>query len=465
MLKRNIFNYLRSWKHELSATPGLRKPLIVRGARQVGKTSAIEEFGNSKFESFVALNLEKSVDQALFSNVGDIKQVVAAIELHTKKRIIPGQTLLFIDEIQNSSEALKQLRYFYEDMPQLHVIAAGSLLDVFIDRNKFEIPVGRVEYCYMHPCTFDEFLLATNNQIALEMLSQFTLSDSIPTAQHGLLLRLFFEYALIGGMPEVVARYAAGETPLALDRIYESLLVGYRDDIGKYATPAQAVYLRHCLEHAPRSVGMQIAYQHFAESKFRSREISQAFDTLEFAHLVTRVYSSRSVQPPLVPNQRKAPKLLFVDCGLVNYKLGQREKFATLSALENVFQGQLSEQMVGQTLLSFGQASEPALTYWYRDKVGASAEVDYLYLLNGQLIPIEVKAGSSQKIQSLYVMIDELMQLNPTTIPHAIRVYSGPLTVQKMSTPKENQFTLISLPYYLLFRLPELNLHSSLASI
>ena len=225
------------------------------------------------------------------------------IELQTNQRIIPGETLLFIDEIQNSEVALKQLRYFYEVMRQLHVVAAGSLLDVFINRNQFEIPVGRFEYCYLHPCTFDEFLLATGNNAALKPLNEIKISAQIHPATHTILFQLFLSYALIGGMPEVVAKYAKGETPLALDRVYESLLTGYRDDIGKYATPAQAVYLRHCLENTPRSVGMQITYNHFAEVRALFTETQKT----EFDNIISDVIKKMNGRPPHPPHEGHGP--------------------------------------------------------------------------------------------------------------------------------------------------------------
>ncbi len=456
MIKRNIIRYLSRWRLEVISGESFRKPILIRGARQVGKTFAVEEFARSEFKHVVSLNLEKDEDRRLFQKVEDARTLIRTLELKVKQRITPGQTLLFIDEIQNSEIALAQLRYLYEEMPHLHVIAAGSLLDVFISKNKFEIPVGRAEYCYMHPLGFDEFLAATQNELMLESLVKFELGDPTNQGQHELFNKEFMTYALIGGMPQVVAHYASGESPQGLDRIYESLIVGFRDDIGKYASSAQAQYLRHCLENAPRSVGMQIAYNHFAESDFRSREIGTAFDTLELAQLVTRVFSSRSLALPLVQNRRKAPKLTFLDVGLVNYKLGQREKFSTFSSLENIFQGQISEQIVGQTLKSFGESSEQKLSYWYRDKKGSNAEVDYILPYKDQIIPIEVKAGSSQKLQSMHTFIDERYKNGITEMPVALRVHSGPFLVTDMKTRSNNPFRLISIPYYLLFRVREI---------
>lgn len=455
-MERNVIKYLETWKNDLDSGRGSRKPLIIRGARQVGKTHVVRDFAKAYFSQFINLNLERDDDRRLFKGVSDATTFIKVLELKAKHKIIPGQTLLFMDEIQQSEIALKQLRYLYEEMPNLHVLAAGSLLDVFIAKNKLETPVGRVEYCYMYPLTFDEFLKATGNQLILEQLSEPSLNDTFSTAEHEVFGKIFMEYALIGGMPEIVYNYISGETPQGLDRNYESLMTGYLDDIGKYASSAQSQYLRHCLENAPRSVGMQIAYNHFAESDFRSREISAAFDTLDLAQLVTRVFSSRSLALPLVQNRRKAPKLLFLDLGLVNYKLGQRENISSFATLENVYQGQLSEQIVGQALLALGDASQEKLAYWYRDKKGSNAEVDYLISFMGQLFPIEVKAGSSQKLHSLNVMIDELYKIPGATPPLALRVYSGKLTRTDLKTNHGNRYHLVSLPYYLLFNVRKL---------
>lgn len=454
---RNIERYLATWRHDKLTNPTSRKPLIVRGARQVGKSYSIEAFGKSAFTNYIRLDLEKTEHAALFTEVVEIKDLLTILELKFNQQIVPGKTLLFIDEIQNSPIALQQLRYFHQELPQLHVIAAGSLLDVVINKSALEIPVGRVEYCYMHPLTFDEFLLATGKERCLEQLKSVRIDTIVPTAQHNLFLKYFLEYVVVGGMPEIVARYSAGESLHTLSRVYESLLVGFRDDISKYASQAQSVYLRHCLENTPLSVGMQIAYNHFAESGFRSREISTAFDVLELAQLVYRVFSSRSLGLPLVSNRKKAPKLIFLDVGLVNYKLGQREQISSTSSLEGVFRGQISEQIVGQTLLSFSESTEQQIVYWYRDKKGSNAEVDYLLAHGSGVVPLEVKAGKrAHNHQSLNVVIDEFYKNGQQHPPLAVMVHSAAPTFELKKTASGNQFRLLTIPYYLLFRIHSL---------
>jgi predicted AAA+ superfamily ATPase len=444
-LKRNIDTHLVKWKNSPT-----RKPLVVRGARQVGKTHSIKAFAEKEFHSLIYLNLEKSEDKNLFENLLSAEQFVNLLNIRQGNKIFPGNTLIFIDEIQESENALTQLRYLYEEMPELHVIAAGSLLEVMLFKKKISVPVGRVEYLYMHPLTFEEFLGATGQDSTVEYIQVFEMSQKIPESIHVQLMKKYMEYALVGGMPEVVSRYASGNSLIDLNSIYESLLVGFRDDIAKYTTPSQARYLVHCFDNTPIYVGTQIAYNNFAESNFRSREISLSFDTLELSYLVSRVFSSRSVNTPIVQNRKKAPKLVFLDVGLVNYKIGQREKFLSFSELEGVYQGQISEQIVGQSLIAHGANIHNSLYYWYRDKKGSNAEVDYLVNLGGDILAIEVKAGLSNSLKSLRSFIDE------AGAKKALRVYSGPPLSEEAESLDGRKYTLVSLPYYLFDRYVEL---------
>lgn len=445
MFKRNIFKYLREWKMRKN-----RKPLVLRGARQVGKTFSISEFGKQEFSSFIYLNLEREADKRLFRAVLPAQEMLAAIEVHTGQKIVPGETLIFIDEIQESEIAMSQLRFFYEELPQLHIVAAGSLLEVKLKKEGFSFPVGRVEFLYLHPAGFEEFLDAIGESPALDYLKEFSLKKTIPEPIHQSLSRRYLEYAVVGGMPEAVACFAAERSFVALNNIYESLLTGFRDDVHKYVSMAKSGYVQHVVEHSPRFVGMQIKYENFGGAGYKGREMKAAFDALEKAMLVLRIFATPSQHPPLMCNYKKAPKLAFLDSGLVSYRLDARQVMLQEGNLNCAFQGQIAEQMTAQTLIALDATKQSNLAYWYREKAGASSEVDFVYPHGESLCPIEVKSGTSGRLRSLHQFIDD------AEAKIAVRVYSGQLTIEDIFTKGGRKYKLLSIPFYLLHRLPAL---------
>jgi hypothetical protein len=445
MFERNLFNILIKWKNKQG-----RKPLVIRGARQVGKTFAVRQFGHDAFDTCIYINLEHKDHAAIFNRMMSVKDRLELIQLKFSAKIRPGATLLFIDEVQNSSIAMNQLRYFFEEMPDLHVIAAGSLLEVKMKSEGFAFPVGRVEYCYLHPVTFDEFLAALGEAEALKYIRSVQPDSIIPEEIHAIMMKKFSEYILVGGMPEAVARYARNRSFIDVDPVYESILTGLRDDVSKYASVAKTKYIQYIIEHASNYVGLQIKYEKFGESSFRSREMSDAFDVLEKAMIISRVHASSSKQMPLMSNLKKAPKLLHLDIGLVNYQAGLRADIATISDVNAVFHGQVAEQIVGQTCLAMNPRRNTHLHYWYREQRGATSEVDYLMVINDRLVPMEVKSGKTGTLRSLHNFMEE------SGSNFAIRIYSGPMSTEQITTPNKKKFTLFSVPFYLLFRIYEL---------
>jgi uncharacterized protein len=240
MFHRNLATLLLEWKNRR-----VRKPLVIRGARQVGKTSAVHQFGSQEFETYIYINLELEDNAALFARMQPVKDLLQLIQLKFNKKISPGSTLIFIDEVQNSDVAMNQLRYFYEEMPDLHVVAAGSLLEVKMKSEGFAFPVGRVEYCYLHPVTFDEFLAAQGEIEALNYISSVKPDTVIPEEIHIMMMKKFQSFLLVGGMPEAVARYAETQSFIDVDPVYESILTGLRDDVFKYSSAAKAKYIQH----------------------------------------------------------------------------------------------------------------------------------------------------------------------------------------------------------------------------
>src|SRR4030066_1722508 len=445
MFQRNINKLLKEWKSRKN-----RKPLIIRGARQVGKTSAVNLFAKDSFKTYIYINLELADNLALFSRMNPVREVIQGIQLKFNKKIIPRSTLIFFDEVQNSSVAMNQLRYFYEEMPDLHIVAAGSLLEVKMKSEGFSFPVGRVEYCYMFPVTFEEFLSALEETETLHYINSIKPGKKIPTEIHNTLMKQYHEYLLVGGMPEAVARYAETKSLIDVDPVYESILTGFKDDVLKYASLAKAKYIQYLIEHASKYIGLPIKYENFGGSGFRSREMSEAFDVLEKAMVISRVYASASRQLPLINNLKKSPKLLYLDTGLVNYQVGLRTKVMNIQDINAIYHGQLSEQIVGQGLLSQAIRKNITLTYWYREQKGSISEIDFLISSHNRLIPVEVKSGKAGTLRSLHNFIDESRN------NFAVRIYSGVMGTEKIRTPNKKQFTLFSLPFYLLHRIEEM---------
>jgi len=445
MFKRNILNLLDNWKSSTS-----RKPLILRGARQTGKTATIEMFSKS-FESYIYLNLERDADKQLFEKGKDLEEVIQAIGLAKKKELIGTNksTLLFIDEIQNSQKALQFLRYFYEDHPDIFVVAAGSLLEAVIKREGFSFPVGRVSFLYLHPVTFDEFLSAIGEDKLLEHLKGVTLNSPPAAAIHDMAMQHFHRYLLVGGMPEVVAEYSKKRSLQSLASIKESLLESFEEDISKYSTNAESKYLKHILRFAPQHVGERIKYENFANGGFKSREMKRAFELLEYAMLLMRITGSPVTELPIKPNFNVSPKLLYLDSGLIAHKLGITENEIFVKDLSSLFRGAITEQIVGQAFHSLEMEKNERLSFWYRNVQGSTAETDYLIQLNGKLIPVEVKSGKSGRLRSLH----QFMLASPNDV--AVRLHSGELCEERITFEKKN-YKLVSVPFYLQWRLCEL---------
>lgn len=445
MFNRNVLEFFDKWSHKKR-----RKPLVIRGARQVGKTVAVKLFAEKNFKDVIVLNLEKDENLSMFQRMLPIPDLVQLIQLRKGRKIIPGSTLLFLDEIQNSHTAMNQMRYFFEELPELHVMAAGSLLEVKIKEGGFSFPVARVEYCYLHPVTFYEFLEAMGDVETFAYIKNLDCTSQVPPEIHSVLLKKYYEYVIVGGMPEAVSAYIETRSFIDLDPIYESILTGFKEDVYKYASEAKVPYLQHVIEHSPGYAGRVIKYENFGESGFRSREMREAFDVIEKAMIVKRVYSSSSTAVPLEENKRKSPKIIFLDSGLVNYSLGIREDLFTTKELTGIFQGQIAEQVVGQALQTLTSSRLYKFSYWFRDKKNSIAEVDFLIPFKSRIIPIEVKSGKEGKLKSLHLMMSE------NAAPVAVRFYSGNLKVQELPRPDGSTYTLLSLPFYLVYRLEEI---------
>lgn len=439
MFKRKILEKLEAWKKS-----NLRKPLILRGARQVGKTTIVNEFG-LQYDNYLYFNMEKSENVKLFEMEIPLDDLVTTLFASVGKAQKPGQTLIFIDEIQNSPKTIALLRYFYEQRPDLHVIAAGSLLENLIDV-KVSFPVGRVQYLALRPCSFYEFLGATGKNNLLAVLNG---NPEISTAFHDQLMHWFNLYAIIGGMPEAVKIFAETRDIVALNDVYETLAQAYKDDAEKYVIGNKLTdTMRFILSYGWAFAGETITLGNFANSGYKSREVGEAFRLLEKAMLLEMVYPVSSTSMPIIPETRRKPKLIWFDTGLVNYQAGIRQEIIGSTEMVDAWRGHIAEQVTAQELLSLDDRVGQHRAFWAKPNNGA--EVDYVINHASKLYPIEVKSGNNAHLRSLQVFMDS------ADIDMAVRVWSGSYSVDKVSTPTGKTFKLINLPFYLIGHIHEI---------
>lgn len=438
MIKREILSELEQWKK----TAG-RKPLVLRGARQVGKTTVIHEFGKS-YPQYIYLNLEKKEELLLFERYDHLDELLQAI-FFLKQKETKKQTLIFIDEIQESGAAIKMLRYFYEERPEIHVIAAGSLLENIFDHD-VNFPVGRIEYRVLRPLSFREFLYGLDQGETEKVMKNIPL----PSFAHDILLKLFHTYSIIGGMPEVVSSFIKHEEFTPLERIYEGLLVSYLDDVEKYAKSKSFSHvLRAIVQLVFAEAGNRIKFEGFGKTNYKSRDIGEALRTLEKAMLINLVYPTTQFKVPSLPDRKKSPRLQVLDTGLLNYYSGIQRGLPGVQDLNEAYQGTVAEHIVGQELLTLDFNALNTISFWVRDKTQSSAEVDFLFNYKGKLIPLEVKSGKKGTLRSLHLFMDN--------VDHqmAVRLYPGELRIDDVKTLNGKNFKLLSLPYFLVSKIPD----------
>lgn len=431
MIERRLLSSLTEWKNSKS-----RKPLILRGARQVGKSTLVDEFAK-EYDVYLKLNLDEADDCQLFDRYISIEELIDAIYVRCQQKKENKPTLLFIDEIQNSPKAVAMLRYFYEKANHLHVIAAGSLLENLIDK-KISFPVGRVQYLALRPCSFLEFLNGIEENYDKELIENLQADKA-----HTRIMRHFKNYCVVGGMPEAVMRYAENRDILASDDIYDALLTSYSDDVEKYASnDTMTKVIRFIIKNGWTFGGSIIAFEHFANSSYRSREMGEAFRTIEKAMLLELVYPVTSSLLPLQPAFTRRPKLIWLDTGLINYAAGIREEVFSANNIQDAWRGKIAEHIVAQELLAYNHKITARRNFWVNPQKGSDAEVDFVIAQNGLCIPIEVKSGINAHLKSLHIYMD--------TAPHnvAVRIWSNPFSIDEVITQKGKQFHLINIPFY-----------------
>jgi predicted AAA+ superfamily ATPase len=432
--KRHVEKYLHIWK-----TSSSRKPLIVRGARQVGKTTLVNDFSSS-YAHFISLNLEKGADRKYFEDFDDVKAICESLFLTYNIPLAEvGDTLLFIDEIQECPKAIQLLRFFYEEVPTLHIISAGSLLEFAIQKVK-SFPVGRVEFLYLHPMNFEEYLEAIGRG---DLIEQLKILPVKPVA-HQVLMDIFHRYAIIGGMPEIIKTDIEKSNLADLTRIYESIWGTYKNDVEKYTTnETERKIIKHIMDTAPLYLDERVKFQGFGNSSYRSREVGEAFRTLEDAKIIRLIYPTTDLQPPPRADLKKSPRFQILDTGLVNYTLSIQAQMLSMSDLSNTYKGAVIPHLITQEVISMSEISPNNPHFWVREKSQSNAEVDLVQVNGEYLIPIEIKSGSTGTLRSLHQFIDAADHA------YAVRIYGGTFSLERAITPGKKPYLLMNIPYYL----------------
>jgi predicted AAA+ superfamily ATPase len=402
-MKRHRLDDLLAWQRRSD-----RKPLLVRGARQVGKSYMVREFGRHHFRNVIELNFEMRPDLAgIFAGSLDPERLLRDIKIASQDDIRPGETLLFFDEVQLVPQALTALRYFYEHIPDLHVIAAGSLLEFAIE--EVGLPVGRVESLYLYPMTFEEFLEARQKHQLLALLREHHGYEPLSVFAHQQLLTLFFEYLAVGGMPEAVSVWSETQDLRSVARIHSTLVENYRQDFPKYARRAQVKYVDLVFQAIPRLLGRKFVYSHIDPS-IKSRDLKGALQLLSKASVAHVVHHSSANGIPLgAEGKADVFKVIFLDVALAQTLLGLQPGAWILDPkTQFANRGPIIESFVGQELLAHHLShSRAELFYWVKEKPTSLAEVDYLCIRDGKILPIEVKSGSKRRSKSIQIFLSE----------------------------------------------------------
>ncbi len=420
-MKRKALKYLIAWK-----TSPDRKPVLIRGARQVGKSYLVRQLAQ-EFSNFVEVNFElEPTLKSLFEKDLDPRRIVRDLCIKKKCQITEGQTLLFLDEIQQCPNAVTALRYFYEKLPGLHVIGAGSLLEFALD--KIGIPVGRVISHYLFPMSFLEFLDAVDQSKLKEALENHAAFEQMPSVFHDELLDLMGQYLAVGGMPEAVRVWAEIQDLNKCSEIHYTLIDTFRQDFAKYARKHQVQYLETVFDAVPRMLGKKFVFVRVA-SDLKSRELRPALELLSKAGIVHLVCHSAANGVPLGAEVNLSLfKVIFLDVALAQTILGLEKGEWILDPFNKISNmGPLIEALVGQEILAYGTPSrKKELYYWVRETKGSTAELDYVCAENQHVIPVEVKSGKTGRLKSLHLFLESKKHC-----PYGVQIYQGNFSKEK----------------------------------
>lgn len=435
-MKRSLSVELIDWKNRKE-----HLPILLRGARQVGKSYLIEDFGNKNFENVAVVDFESRPEfKTVFLNTKDPQEIVLRLEFLLNSKISPGKTLLFLDEIQICPEAIISLRYFKEKLPFLHVIAAGSLLEFLLNDQNFSFPVGRVEFLYLRPFSFYEYLLALY-PIKAERLSSFSLKNPPSAAEHEDLLKIVRKFLFIGGMPAAIESTKEQMSINEATRVHNRILQAYESDFGKYSKISQHKYLQSIFRKSPSLISQIIKYSKL-DPDARSRDLKPALDLLCHTQLVQKIYHCNALGLPLHAFLKEDRfKLLYLDVGLLQTSTRVDASSFFEKDIFQINAGVIAEQFVGQELLAYQEPYQNVpLLFWEKYPTG-DAEIDYLIEKKGSIIPIEVKSVITGSLKSLQVFLSE------KKIDTGIRISDLPLKKEK---------NILSIPFYLISQLERL---------
>ncbi len=436
-----------------------RKPLVLRGARQVGKTWLVRDLAERHQLDLVELNLERNPRLARHFESNEPRQILENLEAELGRRFATSRTLLFLDEIQATPELLATLRWFKEELPSLAVIAAGSLLDFTLKKHEFSMPVGRITYAYIEPVSFMGFLQASGNMPLYEHITNASVKNPPSPSLHEKCLQLYFEYSLVGGMPAVVSNWFANRDFSACLKLQQDLLATYQDDFSKYSKTNDVRTLVRIIDSVARQLGNKFVASRAGEG-VRAAEIKNSISLLTGARVVSFIKHTSGNGVPLgAESNDKFYKVLFLDTGLISALLHLSQ--LNVSEIKTQLfknKGPLAEQFVGQQLrAALSQFEDPALFYWQRTD-GRQGEIDYIIQHGNKIIPIEVKSGAAGAMKSLHqFMYDKQLDL-------AVRCDLNPMSIQKIevktTTGNPVSYNLISVPLYLAERIPEILRHA-----
>lgn len=436
---------------------GSRKPLVIRGARQVGKSTLVRLYAERNELTLAEVNLERHVElESVFATL-DPRRIKLELEALTGTRLAGRETLLFLDEVQAAPSALPALRYLHEEHGELAIVAAGSLLEMLLADHRFSMPVGRIEYLHLGPLTFTEYLGSLGHGHLVQLLGEWRLGEILPEAAHRALLSAQREFLWIGGMPEAVATFVAGDGIAAVSDVHRSIASTYRDDFAKYGRSAASLLrLRRVFDYVPGAIGQKVKYANISRED-RARELRSAVDLLSLARVLWRVHHADCSGVPLRARiDQHIYKCLFLDVGLASHVTGV--EWSSLGRWDDrrlVNEGGLAEQFVGQHLLfRRGDLEEPFLAYWLREGRSTNAEVDFVLERGRRVVPVEVKSGRAGSLKSLPRFFDrELRGHDGRNV--ALRLDLNPPSLASYEHKLGDQggravaYQLLSLPLYM----------------
>ena len=453
MIERKAQAFLEDWKRRST-----RKPLVVRGARQVGKTRLVVNlFGKREFDNVLEINFEFQRGFAEYFLSNDPAKIVPLLEAATGIRVADGRTLLFLDEIQAAPQVLESLRYFHERRPGLHVVAAGSLLEFALEDFGHSMPVGRVEYLFMEPLSFEEFLPAVGSAGLAEWIAGYQPGDPVPEALHTQCMEKVLLYWMAGGLPEAVQVLADTGSFLEVERVQQTLAATYMEDFAKYRRRVPLERLEAVFASLPLQMGKKFSYAE-VDRESRAREIGAAVELLRKAMVLTRVNRSPGDGVPLGAGEdRRNFKAYGLDIGLCARQLGLSIASLRLPVDERFIAGRggFCEQFVAENLkCAEPEHVEHVLYHWTRTKPGSDAEVDFLVQVGAEVVPVEVKAGATGSMKSLHRYLIEKQR------DFGVRINGDRPSYVKTTYADEkgtvHPFRLLSLPFYMCGQLKRL---------